>query len=40
MSSSSSSEKLDYLGDDDDDCDNVHLAPDTRKYTHLAKEEI
>jgi len=40
VSSSSSSEKLDYSGDDDDDWNNVHLAPDTSKYSHLAEEEM
>ena len=40
MSSSSSSEKLDYSGDNDADWDDVHSAPDTSKYSHLAKEEV
>ena len=40
MSSSSSSEKLEYLGDDDVDWDNVHSASDTSKYSRLAKEEM
>jgi len=39
VSSSSSSEKLDYSGDDDVDWDNVHSAPDSSKYSHLAEEE-
>jgi len=40
VSSSSSSEKLDYSGDDDVECDNVHPAPDTSKYSYLAEEEM
>jgi len=40
VSSSSSSERLDYSGDDDIVWDNVYYAPDTNKYSHLAKEEI
>ena len=39
-SSSSSSEKLEYSGDDDVDWDNVHHAPNANKYSHLAEEEI
>ena len=38
--SSSLSEKLDYPGDDNIDWDNVHPAPDTSKYSHLAGEEM
>jgi len=38
--SSSSSERLDYSGDDDADWDNVYTSPDTSKYSHLTKEEI
>ena len=37
--SPSSSEKLDYSGDDID-WDNVHPTPDTNKFSHLTKEEI
>jgi len=40
VSSSSSSEKLDYPGDDNVDRDNVHPSPDTSKYSHLAEEEM
>ena len=40
MSSSSSSEKLDYSGDDDVDWDNMHPAPDTIKFSHLTEEEM
>ena len=40
VSSSPSSEKLDYSGDDDVDWDNVYSAPDTNKYSHLTEEEI
>jgi len=40
ISSSSSSEKLDYSGDDDVDWDTVHPSPDTSKYSHLAEEEM
>ena len=36
VSSSSSSEKLDYSGDDDTDWDDVHSAPDASKHSHLA----
>ena len=35
----SSSEKLDYSGDDID-WDNVHPAPDTSKFSHLTKGEM
>jgi len=28
------------LGDDDVDWDNVHSAPDTSKYSRLAKEDM
>ena len=38
--SSSSSERLDYSGNDDVDWDNMYSAPDTSKCSHLAKEEI
>ena len=40
ISSSSLSEKLDYLGDDDVDWDIVHPSPDTSKYSHLAEEKM
>ena len=40
MSSSFSSEKLDYFGDDDADWDDVHSVSDTNKYSHLAEEEV
>ena len=40
VSSSSSSKKLDYLGDDDIDWDDVHPAPNTSKYSHLTEEEM
>jgi len=40
VSFSSSSEKLDYLGDDDVDWDNVHPSLDTSKYSHLTEEEM
>ena len=40
MSSSSSSEKLDYSRDDDVDWDNVRPAPSTSKYSHLIEEEM
>ena len=40
MSSSSSSEKLDYSGDGDVDLEDVHPAPDTNKHSHLAEEEL
>ena len=33
-------EKLDYLGDDNVDWDNVYFAPYTSKYSHLAEKEI
>ena len=36
----SSSEKLDYSGDDDVDWNDVHSAADTSKYSHLAEEEM
>ena len=39
-SCSSSSEKLDYLGDDNVDWDNMYPAPDTIKYSDLAEEEM
>jgi len=38
--SPSLSERLDYLGDDDVDWDNVYSALDTSKYSHFVKEEI
>ena len=37
VSSSSSSERLDYSGDDVVDWDNVYSIPDTNKYSHLTK---
>jgi len=40
VSSLSSSEKLDYSGDDDVDWEDVHPTPDTRKHSYLAKEEM
>ena len=40
VSSSSSYERLDYLGDDDVNWDNVYSALDTSKYSHFVKEEI
>ena len=40
MSSSSSSKKFVYSGDDDVDENNVYSAPDISKYSHLAEEEI
>ena len=40
MSFPSSSEKLDYSGDDDVDLDDVHPAPDTNKHSHLVEEKI
>jgi len=40
VSSSSSSDKLDYLGDDDVDWDGMHSGPDTTKHSHLAEGEI
>jgi len=40
VSSSSSSEKLDYSRDDYADRNDVHYAPDTSKYSHLAEEEV
>ena len=40
LSSSSSSERLDYSGDDDVDWDNVYSTLDTNKDTHLAEKEI
>ena len=40
VSSLSSSEKLDYSGDDDADWNDVHSAPDINKYSHLAQEEV
>ena len=40
LSSSSSSEKLDYSGDDDADWNDVHFALDTSKYYHLGEEEV
>ena len=40
VSCSSSSEKLDYSGDEDIDWDDVHSASDTSKHSHLAKEEM
>ena len=40
VSSSSSSEKLDYSGDDDVDWDHVHSSPNTSKYSHLAEKEM
>ena len=40
VSSSSSSEKLDYSGDDDVDWDNMHPSLDIGKYSNLAKEEM
>ena len=39
MSSSSSSENLDYSGNDVD-WDNVCPAPDTSKFSHLTKEDM
>ena len=38
--SSSSSEKLDFSGDDNVDWDDVHSAPDTSKYSYLAEEKM
>ena len=40
MSSSSSSEKLNYSGGDDVDWKYMHPALDTNKYFHLAEEEM
>ena len=40
VSSSSSSEKRDYSGDDDVDWDHVHSSPDTSKYSHLVEEKV
>ena len=40
MSFSSSSEKLNYSGDDNIDWDDVHSASDTSKYSHLTEEEM
>ena len=40
LSSSSSSEKLDYSGNDDVDRDTVYLSPNTSKYSYLAEEEM
>ena len=40
VSSSSSSEKLGYSGDDDFDCEDVHPTPDTSKNSYLAEEEM
>ena len=40
MLSLPSSEKLDYLGDDNVDWEDVHATPETNKHSHSAEEEM